>query len=217
MEPVTIAFVALAVGGGITAARRFRRRARHASVALVGPRRAGKTSFAKALETGEIPPGYRPTQTTVTKEINILKDSDPHDFVIKTSRYGLHVTAHDVSGNENAWGEWKKVALNFNLVCFLVSAPELAEAPYRDNALDGARQVGSWNLVARLLLVLTHIDRDPDRANPDAIRQRPAARALSRALGHPEMWLTSLTRADERHDLMLKTLEILAERRTAHA
>jgi hypothetical protein len=186
-------------------------------VALVGPRRAGKTSFAKALETGEIPANYTPTQTTQTKEINILKDSDPHDFVVKMSRYGLRITAHDVSGNETAWGEWKKFALSSNLVCFLVSAPELAEAPYRDNALDGARQVGSWKRSGHLMLVLTHIDRDPDRANPDAIRQRTAVRMVSRALGHPEMWLTSLTRADERHDLMLKTLEILSERGTAHA
>src|SRR5829696_4939717 len=137
MEPVTIVLVALAVGGGISAARLFQRRARHASVALVGPRRAGKTSFANALETGEIPPNYTPTQTTQSREINILKDSDPHNFVVKMSHYGLRITAHDVSGNENAWGEWKKFATSSNLVCFFVSAPELAEAHYRDNALDG--------------------------------------------------------------------------------
>jgi hypothetical protein len=217
MEPVTMVIVGVAVGGAVVAARRFRHRAINGTVALLGPRQAGKTSFATALETGEIPPGYKPTQTPQNRTFNVLRDSNPHGFAVKMPRYGLHITSCDVAGNEDALGQWKTAASGANLVCYLVSAPDLKEAPYCKRALDGARQVGSWRLPSHVMLVLTHVDEDPDREDPDAIQRRPVVAELRRALGGPELWLTSLIRPNDRHELMLRTLEILSQPRTVHA
>jgi hypothetical protein len=127
-------------------------------VAILGARGVGKTQLLKFLTTGSLPAEYK--QTVASEKADgrrfQLKDLD---LILKRTR--------DLSGDNAAYGEWKALHDEADLVFYLLRADRIIE---RDEAVESRvradiRHIAEWlkarEEAPRLFIVGTHCDLDP--------------------------------------------------------
>jgi hypothetical protein len=166
------------------------------SVVLLGVRRSGKSTLFTFLQTGEIPIGYKPTTIPRTFEETVrFKDLE------------LKLQATDVSGDKSAWKVWREEATAADLVCFLTAWTDVDDRRGWDRVSRAARQVGSWGLEARTVLVVTFADKAP--VSYDAIKADARVRELGRFLGATDTLVADQTNEHDRLDLGASLLEML--------
>lgn len=189
-----IPVIVWAVGAGIAAvaaaagatAYAWEKPARGKKITLIGPKKAGKTTWRTFLETGTVPAGYK--HTNVTEIID--KDFRLGDLKMK-------IRVSDMSGSSAALGEWREYSESADHVYFLIDITELADDDYFDEARRFANQVSLWtSLTADLTLVATHADRDPEWKNGDGyddLRTRSAVTNLRQLMGASEVLVADLS------------------------
>ena len=171
MLPVLIIIaisVAIAAAAAATDPLGLLRGAKDSKVVLVGPRKAGKTTWKSFLTTGHIPEGYAPTQGESFVEAVALADL----------RMAVHV--QDFAGNKETKDSWRKAAKSADRVYFFVDATRLSDVEYVGRSKEDAKDLSSWQLTCPVDLVATHADLVegwPD--DPDAVIGIDAVRELS--------------------------------------
>jgi len=199
------------------------KRARGKSLALLGPRRSGKTTLATFLGSGEIPQGYRPT--VMRQKVNQKRrarvrvpGSGRLPFGIKMVNQALKLTMLDnpgmtPQGDKTNYGIWQGSATQVDAVLYLVDVTQLSDASYWRVAMNGAQHLARWELGdRRKLLILTHTDLDPawGRGDLDEISGRTAVKDLRRELQAEEVLMGSLKDVGGTRDLAYLVLQFLA-------
>ncbi len=217
---VYIVVPVVVVSGSVAAVLLLIRRTRGKSLALLGPRKSGKTTLATFLQTGEIPRGYKPTvmRSTVKARRKVPGTGRKLLLGIKMRDVALKLTMLDNPGvtplgDKTNYGIWQDSATKVDAVCYLVDVSKLSNKKYRDIAVNGARHIARWDLhECRKLLILTHTDLDPawERGDPDEISGRAAVKDLRRELQAEEVIMGTLKDDDGRRDLTYLLLQLLA-------
>jgi len=218
--------VAYVVAGGVVAvgivsAVILVRRARGKSLAVLGPRKAGKTTLITFLSSGEIPRGYRPTvlRETARGRQRVPGTGRRLPLGIKMKDLALKLTMLDnpgmtPEGDLTNLHTWQGSAQDVDLICYLVNVMQLHERRYWKVALNGARHIARWDEDGshRKLLILTYCDLDPAWAqdNPDAISGRSEVIELRKNLRAENIIMGSTKDENSTRDLAYDLLQVLA-------
>jgi hypothetical protein len=215
--PIAIGGVAVATLVGIIM---LVRRARGKSLAILGPRRAGKTTLATFLEAGEIPRGYRPTvlRTTMQGRQRVPGTGRRLPIGIKMKDVALNLTMLDnpgmtPQGDLVKYRIWQESTKDVDLICYLVDVVQLRNNRYRKVAVNGAQHVARWAGDSQhRLLILTHTDLDPAWAqgNLDEIGGRAEVKELRQQLRAENVIMGSLKDQDGARELTYELLQVLA-------
>jgi GTPase SAR1 family protein len=217
--------VYLAVGGvaaavGVIGTVVLVRRAHGKSLAILGPRQAGKTTLATFLQSGEIPRGYRPTvlRTTVHGRQQVPGTGRRIWLGIKMRDVALKLTMLDNPGM-TPYGDltklrmWQESVKNADLICYLVDVTQLRQGAYGQVAQNGARHIVRWDEDGshRRLLILTHCDLDAAWAqgDPDKITGRSEVKELLQQLKAENVIIGSLKDESGTRDLTYDLLQVL--------
>jgi GTPase SAR1 family protein len=209
------------VAAGIIGTAFLVRRTRGKSLAILGPRKAGKTNLTTFLHSGEIPRGYKPT---VLRELAQGKHRVPGTgrrlmFGIKMNDLSLKLTMLDnpgmtPEGDLTNLRTWQESAQNSEVICYLVNVVQLRNDDYWKVALNGARHIARWDEDGprRRLLILTHCDLDPAWSpdTPDAISGRNEVIELRKNLKAENILMGSTKDTDGTRDLTYNLLQVLA-------
>lgn len=127
------------------------------SVAVIGERRAGKSTLAKFLSTGEIPEDYK--QTLGEKRLD--------GRTIQLSELKLKVSEiNDVPGAKEYYKQWKAAVLKSEVVYYLARADKLkTSAETRRRVSEDIRHLADWleeSPGKSLFFIGTHCDLIPD-------------------------------------------------------
>ena len=194
---VVVVVTALGAAGAAAAAVSEKR------IAMVGPRKSGKSTLADCLAENPFSEEY---QTTTTPR----KEKERISLTLK-------ISVSDFSGNPTAWAQWRDEAKNAELICFLVPRPLLSDPgdALEDWEFDpeewwslaerAAKQVGSWELHGSTALIVTHQDKNP----PETAEETYAldrTRLLRRLLGPGPTYRANLA---DRHDRELLRQQLL--------
>lgn len=130
-------------------------------LAVLGARGVGKTRLIKFLTTGSIPAEFEYKQTVVTEKTSGRR------FQLKELDLKIQAS-FDVSGDKAAYGEWKEVHDQADVVFYLLRADKLiaGDSGVERRVRDDLRHIGEW-LGQRpqrppFFIVGTHCDKDPD-------------------------------------------------------
>lgn len=153
-------------------------------VAILGARGVGKTHLTGFLSLGSIPEGYK---QTLAPEKSLGRRFQLRDLDLKI-KHSL-----DVSGDKAAYGEWKELHDQADIVFYLLRADRLiaGDVDTENRVRDDLRHIGGW-LAARqprpmLFIIGTHCDFDaefgtlsPDRMGDyvDRFRRLPVVTEL---------------------------------------
>lgn len=165
--PLIPIFIALAVGGvaggavasnweNITYALKGKR------IAVLGARAVGKTTLLKYMEKGILIERYKQTLDKQEIERTRIKLGDLDIRLKKTD---------DVSGGKAAYGVWKKLFEEADLVLYVIRTDMLLkhDSSTEKRAEDDLRQVQGWikecNSKKQFFIVGNHWDSDPDFKN----------------------------------------------------
>lgn len=137
-------------------------------VAVLGARGVGKTHLVKFLTTGSIPAEYK--QTVAPEK------SSARRFQLKELDLKIKDTL-DVSGDKAAYGEWKELHDEADMVFYLLRADRLIEGDPDTEARvsDDLRHIGSWlegrKARPRFFIIGTHCDFDTEflSLSPDKV------------------------------------------------
>jgi hypothetical protein len=175
-------------------------KAKRAKWTLIGPRKAGKTTWFRFLGTGTVPAGYRPT--TITGEGHF--DQAALGETLELSEMELQINIADVAGvggeASNSFGplrEWKRQSEDSDAVFFMVDLTALEDDSYLEKALRAAKQVAGWQAEKSTLvyLVVTHADRDYEWRGGHGyvqIREREKVARLGRTLNARHVFVADL-------------------------
>ena len=127
------------------------------SVAVIGERRAGKTTLAKFLSVGEIPEDYKQT----------LSEKRHEGRTIRLAELELHVSEiNDVPGDKEYYKQWKAAVLKSDVVYYLARADKLlSHKATRKRVASDVRHLADWlgeSPSKRLFFVGTHCDLIPE-------------------------------------------------------
>ena len=214
-------FIPVATGSAIVGVSAYLliRRARGKRLAILGPRRAGKTTLATFLQKGEIPAGYKPTTIrTTTKARRRMPGTKRLLRSIKMKDVELKLTMLDNPGvtplgEKQNYGIWQESAKKVQVILYLVDVSKLSERRYRNVAINGVQHIARWGLSdRRKVLILTHTDLDPawESGAPDAIADRAAVKDLRRELKPEGVIMGSLKDVAGTRDVAYQLLEFLA-------
>lgn len=165
--PLIPIFIALAVGGvaggavasnweNITYALKGKK------IAVLGARAVGKTTLLKYLEKGILIERYK--QTLDKQEIERTR--------IKLGELDIRLNkTDDVSGDKAAYGAWKKLFEEADLVLYVIRTDMLLkhDSSTEKRAEDDLRQIQGWlkecDSKKQFFIVGNHWDSDPDFKN----------------------------------------------------
>lgn len=131
-------------------------------IAVLGARAVGKTTFLKYMEKGILIERYRQTLDKQEIERVRIKLGDLDIMLKKTD---------DVSGDKAAYGVWKKLFEEADLVLYIVRTDMLLKHNFstEQRAEDDLRQVQGWikefNSKKQFFIVGNHWDSDPEFKN----------------------------------------------------
>lgn len=165
---------------------------------ILGPRKSGKTTLRVFLEQGVIPKNYQPTKTT-----------HHFDHEVRFGKLGLRLKGVDVSGDPSAYSVWRDELENTDLVCFLVSWPQLFEASTGQAARKAAKLVGQWKGDTKALLIVTHSDLAADLSD-DEIAGAGRVLELRRLLGASDVVPVNLLQEWDQRELGSLILQALS-------
>lgn len=165
--PLLPIFIALAVGAGaggavacnwdnITYALKGKK------IAVLGARAVGKTTLLKYMEKGILIERYKQTLDKQEVERTRVKLGDLDILLKKTN---------DVSGAKDAYGAWKKLFDESNLIFYIVRTDRLLkhDSTTEKRAEDDLRQIQSWikecKSTKQFFIVGNHWDSDPEFKN----------------------------------------------------
>ena len=165
--PLIPIFIALAVGGvaggafvsnweNITYALKGKK------IAVLGARAVGKTTLLKYMEKGILIERYKQTLDKQEIERARIKLGDLDIRLEKTD---------DVSGDKAAYGVWKKLFEEADLILYVVRTDMLLkhDSSTEKRAEDDLRQIQGWikecNSKKQFFIVGNHWDTDPDFKN----------------------------------------------------
>lgn len=157
MIPVIIIGAALAAAGlaGYLAREALLKALSGKRIAILGPRRAGKSHLIRFLSSGSVPEKYVSTGGTTTAKGRRIELEDL-SLVLKDLA--------DVPG-EDFLAEWKRVQSNadFTLYLFRVDRVLAGDGPYVERLIRDLGHIEEWTRErpTPLLLVGTHADLDP--------------------------------------------------------
>lgn len=200
MLPLILGAVAVAglIAGGVALAAALFEDAYKAKLVLVGPKRAGKTTWRTFLTDGSLPAGYEHTYIEQVLEKKVeLKDLK------------IRVELLDMSGSDDAVPAWHEAARKTDHIFFFVDGTRLDDRGYWFQATTYARVVSSWTDVkADVALVVTHADEDPDgkAGDLDAIRTRSDVTKLARLLNARRTVVGDLGSPDGLQDFTVRAL-----------
>lgn len=180
---------------GLVAAAAIFADAKGKSVVILGNRYSGKSTFHSFLATGTIPKGYTPTLEPVVE-----KDIKFEDFRLK-------IKATDVSGAKDEWLTWKEGAEKADLVCFFASWEQLCDVAGQEQIDRAAKQVGSWDLKAKTMLVISFLDKS-GMAPAEVVRDA-RVRSIRQYLNAGQAMAVDQTDEMSRRDLAYQTLKAL--------
>lgn len=213
--------VPVVAAAGVVGVIMLVRRARGKSLAILGPRKAGKTTLATFLASGEIPRGYKPTVLRATKHGRQRVPGSGRRLPrgIKMKDVALKLTMGDTPGmtphgDLTNYRIWQESAKDADVICYVVDIAQLRQKRYREVALNGARHVARWdNATSRRLLILTHTDLDPSWTNgdPDEISGRAEVAELRRNLKAENVIMGSLKDVEGARELAFDLLQVLAQ------
>jgi GTPase SAR1 family protein len=197
-----IAIAAAAVAAAAAAAGVLSR-AKGKSIALLGPKRAGKTSWRTFLEHGSIPAGYE--HTTLTEKLSTQ---------IRLQDLDLHVEVCDLSGSDDAVDSWHQAAKESDYVFYFIDGTRLGDEAYRRRARDYARVVASWeDSTSPVTLVVSHADQVPEwPQNSDEIRTSPHVAELRHLVGARKTIVADLGSTDGCRKFTLDALSDLEDK-----
>ena len=128
-------------------------------LAILGARGVGKTHIVKFLSTGSIPAEYK---QTVAPEKASSRRFQLKDLDLKV-RDSL-----DVSGDKAAYGEWKELHDQADVVFYLLRADRLVacDRDVESRVRDDMKHIGIWlesrNPRPRFFIIGTHCDLDSE-------------------------------------------------------
>jgi GTPase SAR1 family protein len=172
-----MAAAAIVAAAGVTAARHFKS-ASGKEIAVLGPRKSGKSTLAEVLTSGTVTQQY--FQTLATRRIR----GD-----LRMESLSLMVVIHDPGGDRSEYGEWQRIYATASLICYVVDVSRLltsdrksrhsSDRKYRELAVRGAEHVNDWGAIKPTVLVLTHKDMaDKDSVHPDRLFAQPDVRRI---------------------------------------
>jgi hypothetical protein len=156
----TLLVAAIVSAAGATVRRHFKN-ARGKEIAILGPRRSGKSTLATILRSGTVTHEY--IETLMTEKLS----GD-----LRMESLSLKVTTQDPGGAKSEYGEWREIHKSARLVCYVIDAHRMLKRDdrYRDLAINGAEHVSIWGEAKPTVLVLAHIDEATgDASHPDVI------------------------------------------------
>lgn len=128
-------------------------------LAVLGARGVGKTHLVKFLTTGSIPAEYK---QTVAPEKTSSRRFQLNDLDLKVK------DSLDISGDKAAYGEWKELFEQADVVFYLVRADRLiaGDRDVEARVRDDLKHIGGWltsrNLRPSIFIIGTHCDLDPE-------------------------------------------------------
>jgi energy-coupling factor transporter ATP-binding protein EcfA2 len=131
-------------------------------IAVLGARAVGKTTLLKYMEKGILIERYKQTLDKQEIERKRIQLGDLDIWLKKTD---------DVSGDKAAYGVWKKLFEEADLVLYVVRTDMLLkhDSSTEKRTEDDLRQVQSWikecNSKKQFFIVGNHWDSDPDFKN----------------------------------------------------
>lgn len=134
-------------------------------LAVLGARGVGKTHLIEFLTTGSLPTEYK--QTLVSEETSSRRFSLKDRFSLKELNLNVKATL-DLSGSKDAYGEWRKLHDEADIVLYLLRADRLiaSDREVEDRTRKDIQQISGW-LDARssrpphFFIIGTHCDLDP--------------------------------------------------------
>ena len=127
-------------------------------LAVFGARGVGKTHLIKFLTSGSIPEDYKQTLA--------LEKATGRRFQLRDLDLRVRNTL-DLSGDKSAYGEWKKLHDQADVVFYLLRADRLivGDEDVETRVRDDLRHIGGWldarTSRPRFFIIGTHCDFDP--------------------------------------------------------
>lgn len=128
-------------------------------LAVLGARGVGKTHLVKFLSTGSIPAEYK--QTVAPEKVSSRRfQLKELDLKVKESL--------DVSGDKAAYGEWKELHDQADVIFYLLRADRLiaGDPDAEERVRDDFKHIGGWlearNPRPRFFIIGTHCDFDAE-------------------------------------------------------
>ena len=206
--PIGIAVaVAVAAAGAATALKVFGNKAKHAKVAVLGPRKAGKTTLGQFLESG-----------TITADYVASRGTEKHRGEILMKDLKLKVLFATPGGDKEQYAAWLESAKSAKVVVFMFDLSRLNEKAYAKEALKGAKNIQNWvqtealQANTKIIVVGTHRDQQPNGGHSNHFQQtsnHPTVREINRRLKPVESCYVSLIRP-EGQDNVLYTIGMAA-------
>ncbi|MEY3304628.1 MAG: ADP-ribosylation factor-like protein [Pseudanabaena sp.] len=159
--PIVIAALAVGAGGGVAVASNWENikyALKGKKIAVLGARAVGKTTLLKYMEKGILLERYKQTLDKQDIERTRLKLGDLDIRLKKTD---------DVSGDKSAYGAWKKLFDESDLVLYIVRTDLLLNHdPFTEKrAEDDLQQIKDWiknpNSKKQFFIVGNHWNTDP--------------------------------------------------------
>lgn len=158
--PIVIGVVSLLAGTAITVKwDAIMVALRGKKLAVLGARGVGKTHLVKFLETGSIPAEYK---QTVAPEKSASRRFQLHDLDLKVK------SSLDVSGDKAAYGEWKELHDQADVIFYLLRADKLVagDREVESRVRDDLKHIGGWLQTRvsrpRFFIIGTHCDLDAE-------------------------------------------------------
>lgn len=192
--PLIPIFIALAVGsgvGGVIASNweNIKYALKGKKITVLGARAVGKTTLLKYMEKGILIERYKQTLDKQEVERTRIKLGDLDIRLKKTD---------DVSGDKAAYGVWKKLFEEADLIFYVVRTDMLLkqDSSTEKRAEDDLRQIQGWikecNSKKQFFIVGNHWDTDPDFKNltssqmgnyVDRFRSLPVVKKMTQLAG----------------------------------
>jgi signal recognition particle receptor subunit beta len=199
--PIGIAIaVAVAAAGAATAFKVFGSEAKNAKVAVLGPRKAGKTTLGHYLESG-----------TITAEYVASRGTEKHRGEIMMKDLKLKVVFATPGGDKEQYAAWLESATSAKVVVFMFDLSRLNEKAYAKEALKGAKNIQNWvqtealQANTKIIVVGTHRDQQPQGGDANHFQQtsnHPTVREINRRLKPVESCYVSLMRPEGQNDVL---------------
>lgn len=205
-------------GGGYLLGRELFYKLKGKRIAVLGEREVGKTVLINFLTNGEIPKRYEQTVGS--------KKTKRNNFKLGTLSLRLKESL-DVSGSSDAYGTWKSIYQEADIVLYLMRADRVKEGNKEtvSRVEKDLKHIRSWQDEAdnekEFLLVGTFCDKDPRFSSEDkgeigtyhdefrGLPHLSNIRLLAGKHGGFKLFLGSLKDATERKRLVLRLLEEL--------
>ena len=171
-------------------------------VMVVGPRKAGKTSWVRSLQ-GKSAGTYEPTQ-----------ELEP-SVKIAIGKSKIEVSIRDSAGGKSAIDAWKKAFSKQQKVLFFVDASKLGIDEYDQSLVEFMQPFRTLKLGSKLVIVLTHIDllfASRRFATEAAVRDWDFVRNLAGQVGSPRVILATTNTKQGCRELANRLAEILEQK-----